>query len=88
MAEYQGKSMYVCVDLDKAHGRVPRKVLELAIRKKEISDVLDRSVMSLYVEAKRRGRVDSELSKKTEDKVGIHQGSVQSPFSSCDRCYR
>ena len=44
---------YVCfVDLWKAFYRVPKKVLEWAIRKKGIPDVLLRSVMSLYGEAK------------------------------------
>ena len=39
-----------------------------------------RSVMSLYKGAKRRVRVDSELSEEFEVKVGMHQGSVLSPF--------
>ena len=43
-------------------------------------DVLVRSVMSLYKGAKTRVRVDSELSDELEVKVGIHQGSVLSPF--------
>ena len=36
------------VDLEKAFDRVLRKVLELAMRKKGIQQVLVRSVMSLY----------------------------------------
>ena len=36
--------------------------------------------MSLYVGAKTRVRVDSELSEQFEVKVGMHQGSVLSPF--------
>ena len=36
--------------------------------------------MSLYEGAKTRARVDSELSEEFEVKVGMHQGSVQSPF--------
>ena len=46
------------VDLEKAFDRVPRKVLESAIRKKGIPLDLVRSVMSLYVGAKTRARVD------------------------------
>ena len=68
------------VDLEKSIGRVPRKVLELAMRKKGILEVLVRSVMSLYERAKTRVRVDSELSEEIEVKVGMHQGSVLSPF--------
>ena len=37
-------------------------------------------VMSLYEGAKTRVRVDSELSEEFEVKVGMHQGSVLSPF--------
>ena len=36
--------------------------------------------MSLYEEAKRRVRVDSELSEEFEVEVGMHQGSVLPPF--------
>ena len=36
--------------------------------------------MSQYEGAKTRVRVDSELSEELEVKVGVHQGSVLSPF--------
>ena len=69
---------YICfVDLEKAFYRVPRKVLEWAMRKKGIPEVLVRSVVSLYEGARTRVRVDSELS---EEFVGMRQGSVLSPF--------
>ena len=68
------------VDLEKAFGRVPRKVVELAMWKKGILEVLVRSVMCLYEGAKTRVRVDSELSEQFEVKVGMYQGSVLSPF--------
>ena len=48
--------------------------------KKEIQEVLVRSVMCLYVRAKTTVRVDSELSEELEVKVGMYQGSVLSPF--------
>ena len=72
----------VCVfyDLVKAFDRVQRKVLEWALRKKEIPEVLVRSVTSLYEGAKPRVRVDSELSEEFEVKVGMLQGFVLSPF--------
>ena len=58
-----GKKLYMCfVDLEKASDRVPRKVLEWALKKKEIPDVLVRSAMSLYEGANTRVRVHSELS--------------------------
>ena len=50
------------------------------MKKKGIPEVVDRSVMSLYEGAKTRVRVDSDLSEEFEVKVGMHQGSVLSPF--------
>ena len=50
------------------------------MRKKGIPKVLVRSVMRLYDEAKTRVTVNSELSEEFEVKVGMHQGSVLSPF--------
>ena len=50
------------------------------MRKKGIPEVFVRSEMSLYEGAKTRVRVDSELSEESEVKVGMHQGSVLSPF--------
>ena len=45
------------VDLEKAFGRVPRKVLEWAMKKKGIPEVFVRSVMCLYegVKTSQRG---------------------------------
>ena len=77
----KGKKLHMCfVDLEKALNRVPRKLLEWAMRKKGIPQVLVRSVMSLYDGAKTRVRVDSELSEEFEVKVGMHQRSVLSLF--------
>ena len=75
--EYQskGKSCMCFVDLDKGFDRVPRKVLEWAMMKKGIPEVLVRSMMSLYDATKTRMRVDSEESK---DKVGCTK----------DQCYQ
>ena len=62
------------VDREKAFDRAPRKVIQWAMRKKQIPEVLGRSVMSLYEGAKTivRDRVDSELSEELEVKVGMH----------------
>ena len=77
----KGKKLYTCfVDPEKAFDRVPRKVLEWAMRKKGIPDVLVRSVLSLYLRAKTRVGVDSEPSEEYEAKVRMHQGCVLSPF--------
>ena len=70
----KGIMLYMCfVDLDKAFDRVPCKVLEWAMRKKRIPEVLVRSVMSLYEGAKTRVRVNSQLSEEFEVNVGAHQ---------------
>ena len=77
----KGKKLYMCfVDLEKAFDRVPRKVLEWAMRKKGIPEVLVRAVMSLYEGARTRVRVGSTTSDEFEVNVGVHQGSVLSPF--------
>ena len=57
-AEVRQFYMYF-VDLEKAFDRILRKVLELAMRKRGIPEVLVRSVMCLYEGAKTRVRVDS-----------------------------
>ena len=79
--EYQkkDKKLYMCfVDMEKAFDRVPRKVIKWAMRKKGLSEVIVRAVMSLYDGAKTRVRVGSAYSEEFEVKVGEHQGSVLS----------
>ena len=66
------------VDLEKALDRVPRKVLEWAMRKNGMPKFLVRSVMGMYEGAKTMVRVDSELPEEFEVKVGMQQGSVLS----------
>ena len=70
------------VNLEKAFDRVPRKVMEWAMKKKGIPEVWVKSVTSLHEGAKTRVRVDSELSEEIEAYVVMHQGSVLSPFFS------
>ena len=78
--EYHGKMLFMCfVDLEKDFDRGLREVMEWATRKKVIP-VFVRSVMSLYDGAKKRVRLDSELSEQFAVEVGMHQGSVLSPL--------
>ena len=73
----KGKKLYMCfVDLEKAFDKVPRKVLEWATIKLGITDVLVRSVMSLYDGAKMRVREVLEV------EVCMDQGSALSHFLS------
>ena len=53
--EYRHKKKRLCmyfVDIEKAFDRVPRKVMERAMRKKGLPEVIIRVVMSLYHGAK------------------------------------
>ena len=75
------KIMYMCfVDLEKAFSRVPRRVMEWAMRKKGLPETLVKAVMSLYEGAETKLRVGSGLSVKFSVKVGVHQESVLSPL--------
>ena len=52
--------MYMCfVDLEKAFDRVPRRVMEWAMRKKGLPEILVKAVMSLYEGAETKVRVGS-----------------------------
>ena len=84
MCHAKGKRLCMCfVDLENAFDRVPRKVLEWAMRKEGIPEVLVRSVMSLYEGAKTRVRVDSEFFVEFDVTVWMHQVSVLLPYFSC-----
>ena len=58
------------VDLEKAFDRVPRKVIEWALRKKGVEERLVRIVMEMYGEAKTRVRIGSTLSNGFDVNVG------------------
>ena len=78
--EYRNKKKKLCicfVDIKKAFDRVPRKVMEWAMRKKGLPEVIVRAVMSLYHGAKTKFRVGSE---EFSVQVGVHQGSLLSPL--------
>ena len=64
------------VDLEKAINTVPRKVLEWAMKKKGIPEVLVMSMMNLLEGVKTRVRVDSEMLEELVAKLEMHQRSV------------
>ena len=71
--QVEDKRMYMCfVDLEKAFDRVPRKVMEWAMRKKGLPEILVKAVMSLYEGAETKVRVGSSLSEEFSVKVGVH----------------
>ena len=74
------KKLYMCfVDLEKAFDRVPRKVMEWALRKKGLAEVLVQAVMSLYEDSRTKVRVGSGTSDEFGIRVGRHQRSVLPP---------
>ena len=75
------RKLYMCfVDLEKAFNKIPRKVMELAMRKKGIPEALVGAVMSLYRDANTRVKVGTQLSEEFEVDVGVRLGSVLSPL--------
>ena len=81
--KYLGKNKRIYlgfIDLEKAFDRVPRKVVEWALRKEGVSEWMIKAVMTTYYEAKTAVKVEQGMSDEFEVKVGVHQGSVLSPF--------
>ena len=77
----KNRKFFICfVDLEKAFDRVPRKVIEWALRKKLVPERLVQPVMSMYKGAKTRVQVGGGHSEKFDVGVGVHQRSVLSPF--------
>ena len=70
----------VFVDLEKAYDRVPRRVVEWALRVEGVPEYLVMAVMATYSEARTAVVVDGELGEPFEVGVGVHQGSVLSPL--------
>ena len=75
------KKMYMCfVDLEKAFDRVPRRVLEWALRRRGVPEVMVKAVMSMYEGVTTKIKVGTGFSNEFPVKVGVHQGSVLSPL--------
>ena len=82
LEEHRAKGKRICmcfVDLEKAFDIVPRRVMEWAMRKKGLPEILVKAVMSLYEGAETKVGVRSGLLEEFSVKVGVHQGSVLSP---------
>ena len=77
----KNRKLFICfVDLEKTFDRVPRKVIEWALRKKLVPESLVQAVMSIYKGAKTRVKVGGGHSEEFDVGVGVHQGWVLSPF--------
>ena len=62
------------VDLQKAFDRVPTRVMQWALRKKGLPEILVKAVMSLYEGSKTKTKKESYVV------VGVHQESVLLPL--------
>ena len=81
--EFRGreKKLSMCfVDLEKAFDRVPRKVMECALRKNGLAEVLVQAVMSLCEGSRTKVRVGSRTSDEFGARIGVHQGFVFTPL--------
>ena len=77
----KGKKLWhVFVDLEKAFDRVPRAVVEWALRKQGVTEELVKAVMAMYEEARTVVRCSSGVTDPFQVRVGLHQGSVLSPL--------
>ena len=75
------KNLFMCfVDLEKAFDRVPRRVIEWAMRRRGVPELLVRAVMKMYEGAETKVRCGNTLSDSFPVHVGVHQGSVLSPL--------
>ena len=66
--------------LEKAFDQVPRKMIEWSLRKKGVNEALIGAIIRLYEGARTRVKVGAEMSVAFGVNVGVHQGSVLSPF--------
>ena len=75
------KELYMCfMDLKKAFDRISRRVMQWALRKKGLPEILVKVVMSLYEDLKTKIKVGFEFSEEFYVAVGVHQGFVLSPL--------
>ena len=70
----------VFIDLEKAFDHIPRSVVEWAMRRKGVTERDVQGIMAMYKDAKTRVKIEGELSESFQVKVGVHQGSVLSPW--------
>ena len=78
------KELYlVFLDLERAFDRVPRVLIESSLRRKGVIECYVKEVMKMSVEvlSQVKRRKVRENSKEFAMRVGLHQGSVLSPFT-------
>ena len=68
------------VDLEKAFDWVPKRVIEWAVKRRGVPELLVRAVMKMYEGAETKVRCRNTLSDSFPVHVGVHQGLVLSPL--------
>ena len=68
------------LDVEKAFDRVPRVLIESSLRRKGVVECYVKAVLKMYKEVLSQVKVEGVDSKEFAMRVGIHQGSVLSPF--------
>ena len=71
---------HIFVDLEKAFDRVPRRVIEWALRRQGVPERLVAAVMSLYLCTTTRVTTSVGVTEEIDIGVGVHQGSALSPL--------
>ena len=78
--EVQGELHCVWVDLEKAYNRVPQEELWYCMRKSGIVEKYVQLVQNMYEESETVVKCAVGTTESFKVKVGLHQGSVLSPF--------
>ena len=74
------KLYHVFVDLEKAFDRVPREIIEWALRRQGVPERLVSVVMSMYRSSRTQIVTKFGLSEELDVGMGVHQGSALSPL--------
>ena len=73
--------MYVIfVDFEKAFDRVPRSLIEWALRRKGVPEKLVAAITVMYNQVETVVQMERKVSDSFMVKVGVHQGSILSPL--------
>ena len=67
-------------------GQCSEKSIAMGTEKKKLPKFLVKAVMNLYESSNTKFKVRSKFSKEFSTGVGVHQGSVLSPFVVCNCC--